>query len=421
MTHTLSTQDLIMDDEPAFTPTEIETFEREQTFASEEHGTADQYPRMSNLSVGFLKRAIIRPVCPEQPEYVTVVLPPRGRDDDALKKNLAIAEWNLMWEAGQYRRRFFDEDDLTPDLERIADRGGINIVFVPRTASRYYEYAPLFHLLSRRTVEHFGLPVLSAGQWPYTMQTHDIGRYLPADFEQRLARAWAWTVWRDLGAGSGLEAFNADDPIRLLAHDLDFWVPAITEVMQQILRGFPVVVGDGELPAEIRLSDGSIFDGAVPGWPRMGGDLWRGEEEATDMVDATPEQADRTGRLRGILDAVRSNRIEDDFSERWSHARTDFERKLYRTRNKIAVKFVELSDTIPVQGPGTEIEVENRLVFADFMALLDQKERQVIILLNNGHTKLTDIASEMGYANHSPISKKLAKIRKQAEAFFDQL
>ncbi|UQX87084.1 hypothetical protein M6D93_12305 [Jatrophihabitans telluris] len=201
------------------------------------------------------------------------------------------------------------------------------------------------------------------------MQTHDIRTYLPADFEQRLARAWAWTVWRDLSAGSGPDAFGADDPIRLLAHDLDLWVPAITEVMQQTLRSFPLVVGDGELPTEIRFSEGSIFDGAVPGWPRMGGDLSRGEEEATDIVAATLEQADRTGRLRGILDAVRSNRMEDEFSERWSHARNDFERKLYRKRSKIAVKFVELSDTIPVQGPGTEIEVENRLVFADFMAL----------------------------------------------------
>lgn len=39
-----------------------------------------------------------------------------------------------------------------------------------------------------------------------------------------------------------------------------------------------------------------------------------------------------------------------------------------------------------------------------------------------GHTKaganLTDVAKELGYANHSLISKKLAKIRKQAQEFF---
>jgi hypothetical protein len=133
-------------------------------------------------------------------------------------------------------------------------------------------------------------------------------------------------------------------------------------------------------------------------------------------------QVDRHGTgeyLIGLV-SVGEDRVEDDFSARWSNARADFERKLHRKRNKISVKFVELTDTVPVQGPGTEIEVENPLVFADFMALLDQKERQVVILLNSGYTKLTDIAAEMGYTNHSPISKKLAKIRRQAEALFDQ-
>ena len=157
------------------------------------------------------------------------------------------------------------------------------------------------------------------------------------------------------------------------------------------------------------------MEGAVPGWPRMGGDLWRGQEEAAEIVALTVEHADRTGRLRGILDAVRSHRVVDDFSAKWSYAREDFERKLHHKRNKIAVKFVELPDTVPVQGP--ETEVEGRLVFADFMALLDEKEQQIVILLSSGYTKLTDIAAEMGYANHSPISKKLARIRRLAQSF----
>jgi len=46
-----------------------------------------------------------------------------------------------------------------------------------------------------------------------------------------------------------------------------------------------------------------------------------------------------------------AHRIEDDFSDRWSCAREDFERKLYRKRVKVQVRFVELTDTIPVPGP----------------------------------------------------------------------
>jgi hypothetical protein len=405
------------EDGPPLTAAEIEDFRREFTFASAEHVSPDMYPRLTNLSVGFMKRAIVRPVETTRPEYVTVSLPiPDRDDDDTIKKHLAVAEWNLLWEAGQYRRRFFDDQDLTADLERIADRGDFNIIFVPRTSSRYYEYAPLFHLLSRRTAEHFGLPLLRAGQWPYSMEPFDIGEFLPHDFEDRLARAWAWTVWPHLNSGSSLVAFSDREPIKMLAHTLDFWLPAVTEVIQETLRDFPVTVGEGELPTEIRLTDGSVLEGAVPGWPRKGGDLWRGEEEAAEFVEWTVEQADTTGQLRAIMDAVKAHLVEDDFSPRWSYAREDFERKLYRKRNKISVRFVELRDTIPVQGP--ETEVEGRIVTADFMALLNAREREIVVLLSSGLTSLTDVAKELGYANHSPISKKLAQIRKQAEKFF---
>jgi len=104
--------------------------------------------------------------------------------------------------------------------------------------------------------------------------------------------------------------------------------------------------------------------------PRTGTDVWRGEAEAAEALEWTVEEADADGQLRGILDAVRSHRIKDDFSEHWSYAREDFERKLYRKRSKVKIRFVELTDTIPVQGPETEVEAN--LVFADFLALLDR-------------------------------------------------
>jgi hypothetical protein len=79
---------------------------------------------------------------------------------------------------------------------------------------------------------------------------------------------------------------------------------------------------------------------------------------------------------------------------------------------------IELPDNIPVQGP--ETEVVGRLVMSDFMALLNEKERQIVVLLSSGYTRLHDIAAELGYTTHSPISKKLAEIREQAKVFFDQ-
>ena len=203
-----------------------------------------------------------------------------------------------------------------------------------------------------------------------------------------------------------MRAFSKDDPVRLLADNLEWWLPHVTAVIQDELGSFPVVPGEGELPTQVTLEDGSTLLGGVPGWPRKGGDLWRGEAEAAEFVTAIVEEADASGKLRGILDAVRSNRVEDDFSDFWSNARIDFERKLHRTRNKVSVRFVELPDNIPVQGP--ETEVVDRLVMSDFVALLNEKDRQIVVLLSSGYTRLHDIAAELGYATHSPISKKLA-------------
>ena len=278
----------------------------------------------------------------------------------------------------------FSEEQLPLPLREIADRGDVNVVFVPKTASRYYEYSPLFHLLPGSTVKRYGLPLLRSGQWPYFAEHGEIGRYLPADFETRLERAWAHAVWRHLIPGSPLRAFSGSDPIRLLAHNLDFWLPPVTTVIQDFLRGLPEV-DKGVEEIHPRLTDGTVFDSVVMANPRMGADLWCGEAEAAEFLQWTVDEADADGRLRGILDAVRSNRVEDDFSEHWSYAREDFERKLYRKRSKIKVRFVELTDSIPVQGPETEVEAG--LVFADFLALLDKQERQVVVLLQSGVPK----------------------------------
>lgn len=129
-------------------------------------------------------------------------------------------------------------------------------------------------------------------------------------------------------------------------------------------------------------------------------------------------EADASGRLRGILDGVRSNRVEHDFSDRSSYAREDFERKLYRKRSKVKVRFAELLHTIPVQRP--ETEVEDAMVFTDFLALLNKRDRQVVVLLNSGTTKLTDLAGILAYSNHSAASKRLKRIREQADRYFDE-
>jgi hypothetical protein len=114
---------------------------------------------------------------------------------------------------------------------------------------------------------------------------------------------------------------------------------------------------------------------------------------------------------------VRSNRVQDDFSTRWSFAKEDFERKLYRKRAKTRVTFVELDEAKPVHAPTSE--VHENLLWEDFMVLLNAKERRIVVCLKNGLTRVSDISRKLGYANHSPVSKALQRIRRKAELYLD--
>ncbi|WP_205856341.1 hypothetical protein [Phytoactinopolyspora endophytica] len=406
-----TTEDEVSDErEP--TAAEMLAWRRDSVFLPEAEASPEEFPYLRNISAGFVFAGVVRPLEPASPEYVTLSTPHTSD-----REFLAVAQWNMLWEAAQFRRRFFDVDDLPESMAKVADLGDVNVMFVPRTPMRYFEYAPLFHLLSKRVLDMFGLPLLRGGQWPFVADDAGIDDFLPPDFEFRLARAWAWTVWPHLMPGSKMKGFSADDPIRLLAHNLDFWVPAVTAAIQGRLREFPEV-DKGKTPGPVTLEDGSVLAGAVAGNPRTGGPVWFGEDDAHDAVVETVLAADQAGHLRGILDAVRSHRVEDDFSSHWSYAREDFERKLYGKRRKVTVRFVELTDTIPVQGP--ESEVLGNLVTNDFLTLLDARNQQIVVLLNSGVTKKTEIADVLGYANHSPVSKRLAQIRRAAESYFDE-
>lgn len=100
----------------------------------------DRYPRMWNMSVGMaFFQAVIRPDTPERPEYVSVPVPSSTTNDLETRgaRIFAVARWNALWEAAQFRRRFFHDDadadadglaTLPPDLARIADLGDNNIV-----------------------------------------------------------------------------------------------------------------------------------------------------------------------------------------------------------------------------------------------------------------------------------------------------
>src|SRR4051812_6554259 len=101
MTQTdLQIANLTVGEDWELTAAEIEAWRRQDLFVDPADFAADDYPRMTNLSAGFFYRGVIRPTDPAPPEYVTV--PIAGGFSELA---LAVAEWNMLWEAAQYRRR----------------------------------------------------------------------------------------------------------------------------------------------------------------------------------------------------------------------------------------------------------------------------------------------------------------------------
>lgn len=380
----------------------------------------ETYPVLGNLSAAFIYRFMFVPTDRKPAEFVYVPSTVRYgiNDSEETRASLLVTQWNMCWEAGRLRPHMF-EDEMPRRFDCLRRHEDRNVFLLPRgKRHQYYAHAPLFHMLPKELLKRHGLPPLRRGLWPHYLEDYWLEAMLPDDFDARLSNAYADFIWGHIDSGSGYGAFADHEPLRLLAHNLDFWLPHAHDVAEERLRQMPRVEveneeqgrlleqGRSEMPAEVELQR-----------PRMGTILWEGEAEADRAVQDMVDRADQDGHLRSIIDAVRSNRVEEDFSERWSFAREDFERKLYRKRSKIGVKFVELDDTIPVHGP--ESEVHEDLLWEDFLAVLDPKERQITVLLRSGHTKLVEIAEHMGYANHSPISKALARIRKKAIEFLN--
>lgn len=326
--------------------------------------------------------------------------------------------WNNTWESGRARRGFLVDKGLPEQLRWITEADA-DLRLVSRAVGHGYDpYSPLYHLLPRGTLERFGLPLLRRGIWPQHSENHLLHHIVPSNFDERLEQALMYHLWPLLGGRGAPSCFSSSDPIRMLSHNLDYWMPYIDIVAQRRARAFGRTEFENRREQNVyRRHQNKMPPGINLRTPLYGGSLWLGAAEAMNATKEMIEAADDHGNLRSIIDAVRSHRIQDDFSRRWSYEREDFERKLYSKRSKVRVSFVQLDDTIPVHGP--ESEIDENLLWEDFFGLLEAKERHVVVCLRSGITQISDIAKDLGYANHSTISRRLAQIRQKAKTLLN--
>jgi hypothetical protein len=282
----------------------------------------DRYPELSTLSPAFVYQ--FTPVA-KQPISPEVVFIPRASRFRRLETVGVLASWNHLWEAAQYRKHAFMKTQLEEYfgefgrwLERLPE---VNIYLVAETETRYDAYAPLYHLLPKRLLDRHALPAIKRTVWPVNATGAWNDEVLPADFMNRLSSAFGEHVWRYLDSGSGMRAFSSTEPIVLLSHNLDFWLPHAITAIEKRMRTFGRVKVETAKQRKILAQAKKHHDPEVAlERPRKGGIIWMGEGEAASVTRKIVDAADREGRLRALIDAVKSNRVVDDFSPRWSFA-----------------------------------------------------------------------------------------------------
>lgn len=326
--------------------------------------------------------------------------------------NVFVSQWNSSWEAGRFRFDMY-EDDIPNSLKWLHQYKSNNIYLLPKfPIKNYFLYSTIYHLLPKHILEYNRLPLLKRGNWPHSIVFPQYYEILPKDFDNRLSKAFSFYIWPHLLSSSSIHSFTENDPLKILAHNLNFWLPVITKAIEEKISSWGRIPSEGdEQELELIKYRNEIPEDSESNRPYYGGYLWYGENESKEFLKRIIDVADCEGQLRNIIDAVKSNKVEDDFSDKWSFAKEDFERALFKKRSSYKLKFVEIEDAFSLQGP--ENEIEGNIIWGDFISLLDEKEKQIVILLNKGYSKLTEISKILGYANHSPVSKKLKKIQRK--------
>ncbi len=154
---------------------------------------------------------------------------------------------NATVPAAQFRRRFFDEDDLPEPIARSLTLATSTRSWCPgqgRGTSSSHRWS----ICSRRprsTGSACRPCAVGSGHSSPTTPT------LTATYRTTSVSAWRRPGLGPSGrlnSGSRLGAFSKDDPIRLLAHNLNYWVPPVTSVVQETLKTFPERQGQDGRP-----------------------------------------------------------------------------------------------------------------------------------------------------------------------------
>lgn len=327
-----------------------------------------------------------------------------------------LHNWNATQRAGFVRSGEAIEG-LKPFVPYLEERRNPNMILVPTYGGNSELDVMLAGLLPDDILAKAGLERRRSMMGLMYMHND-----LPADYGARARAAFAHYIWTRLSprARLGQGAFNARSPLRLLSGDTPYWAHRLYRLALARRDEFfaPTTHEDetwkplAELRAGILAGlpeeERHLFDIQRP---LMGGDVWD-EFDADEREEVLQSAIDGDGVLESldpVVELLHRHRTHEDFSAANSWIKEDFERSFYSKRAKLKVDLVETIDDAPAYALEPN-EPYEQVLFRDVIAMLDQKERRLVIALRLGKSAST-IARESGLRGHASVSRRIAALK----------
>ena len=215
-----------------------------------------------------------------------------------------------------------------------------------------------------------------------------------------------WQIF--MPEGVYMETYCMRDPLYILAHAPAFWIQELQEL--------------GDLPSieEMLIATDRLWEEQP--YPSM---AFMSELFSWDIPYIMGKYD-----LADIIRIVEEHRCFEDFAFQDSNEKKAFFRDWYHTRTRHPMISLEDYKTEyaaehqgekwdpPDESQSFENEVDCQILAEQFMATLNEKDRQILQLRLEGDT-LEEVAEKLGYSNHSGVIKRLRKIGLAFEKFAD--
>jgi hypothetical protein len=349
-----------------------------------------------------------------------------GKKFSALVFDSMVYQWNQSASGGWIRAGDV-VDYLAAIHPGLNQRENPNLIFVPQRADGLTQ----LHVMLASLLPDGALARLNMERQSANIGPNLVGIRLLADGCGKLIeREFSRYIWKKISPTARMNAsyFSPSSSLRLLAGDMTFWMHRIYRIAMERREVMfePVKKDDASWKplADLQAAVLTTIPEPERGQyevrrPLYGGDVWN-EADPVERREVLDEAIDGIGvmdSLAPVIELLHTRRAHEDFSERYSWIKEDFERQFYSKRAALKVELIETLDDAPVWA-STDNEGYGHTLFRDVMAWLDRKERKLLLALRMGRTA-SEIATIDGFAGHASISRRIARLKQKLARLLD--